>query len=32
MPLPTLPYKRPFFQITLAPHEVEVRADWGLPC
>ncbi|BDA45513.1 hypothetical protein COCOBI_07-3000 [Coccomyxa sp. Obi] len=23
MPLPTLPYKRPFFQIALAPHEIE---------
>ncbi len=24
MPPPTLPYKRPFFQLTLAPHEIEV--------
>ena len=27
MPLPQLPYKRPFFQITLAAHEIEVRFD-----
>ena len=25
MPLPTLPYKRPFFSVTLNPHEIEVR-------
>ncbi|KAK9862909.1 hypothetical protein WJX84_006491 [Apatococcus fuscideae] len=23
MPVATLPYKRPFFQVTLAPHEIE---------
>ena len=26
MPVPQLPYKRPFFTITLNPHEIEVRA------
>lgn len=25
MPLPPLPYKRPFFSMTLTPHEIEVR-------
>ena len=25
MPVPQLPYKRPFFTITLNPHEIEVR-------
>jgi hypothetical protein len=27
MPVPQLPYKRPFFTITLNPHEIEVRAQ-----
>lgn len=28
MPLPQLPYKRPFFAMTLSPHEIEVRWLW----
>ena len=32
MPLPQLPYKRPFFQITLAAHEIEVRLPAGQQC
>jgi hypothetical protein len=32
MPLPQLPYKRPFFAMTLSPHEIEVRlAGFRLP-
>jgi hypothetical protein len=35
MPLPQLPYKRPFFSMTLSPHEIEVRgvsgATWLVP-
>lgn len=29
MPVPQLPYKRPFFTITLNPHEIEVRSACG---
>ena len=36
MPVPQLPYKRPFFTITLNPHEIEVRGQLrrakGLAC
>ena len=29
MPLPTLPYKRPFFTVTLTAHEIDVSIQLG---
>ena len=31
MPVTQLPYKRPFFCITLTPNEIEVSFTWQLP-
>lgn len=32
MPLPQLPYKRPFFAMTLSPHEIEVSMALAHSC